>query len=338
MTRAPDALRRVLAVAGALLVAALLGGCAVLEPLVPQTVALRTGWPEGVARRVELTQVPFFAQEDYQCGPASLAMVLQWAGAEPRLKTLVEQVWLPSRHGSLQLEMLAVPRRYGRVSFRLAPNYTDLLREVAAGNPVIVLQDVGTLFTQWHYAVVNGYDYESGTLYLRSGTEPRQEMPFTAFERTWLKGGYWAMVVTAPDKIAATATPDRWLEALIALARSADAPTVTRAYTAAVARWPDSIPLTIGLANQLHSAGRLADAATVLQQALQHDPKSVVVRNNLAQTLSDQGRHADALRIIEPAAADPQAPFAAEVRATRQLIQERMGSPDKAAAAGEGRR
>ncbi|HHK0959736.1 TPA: hypothetical protein ACQQQD_006485, partial [Pseudomonas aeruginosa] len=50
--------------AGALLLAALLGGCA--QP--PESAALPA--------RVELRDVPFFPQEAYQCGPAALATML----------------------------------------------------------------------------------------------------------------------------------------------------------------------------------------------------------------------------------------------------------------------
>jgi tetratricopeptide (TPR) repeat protein len=195
---------------------------------------------------------------------------------------------------------------------------------VAAGNPVIVLQDVGLMLTQWHYAVVNGFDYSTGSIFLRSGTDARKEMPFTYFERTWMKGGYWAMVLTPPDRIPATATPERWIEALIAFSRSADAASVTRAYATAHRKWPDNLPAAIGLANQLHTAGQLGRASQVLADALARDPQSVIVRNNLAQTLSDQGRNREALEVIEPAMADAQSPFAAEVRATRQLIVDRM--------------
>jgi hypothetical protein len=300
--------------------ALLVAGCA---PLVPQTVALRTGWPEGVPRTVELQSVPFFPDQDYQCGPAALATVLAASGAPVPMKTLVDEVWLPSRRGSLQLEMLAAPRRHGRLSYRLAPAYGDQLREVAAGNPVIVLQDVGMLGTQWHYAVVNGFDYESGTIFLRSGTERRLEMPFTAFERTWMKGQYWAMVVVPPERVAATANEERWLDSVAALARTGGAPLGVRAYRAALQRWPQSLPAAIGLANHLHAQGQLQQAAEVLAEARQRHPQSIIVLNNLAQTLSDQGRHAEALRVIEQAM-DPDSPFAAEVRSTRQLILERV--------------
>ena len=302
------------------LLLALLAGCA---QLVPQTVALRTGWPEGVAQSVELGKVPFFPQEDYQCGPAALATVLAFSGVPVTPEPLVSQVFLPSRQGSLQIEMLATARRYGRVSYQLAPSYADVLREVAAGNPVVVLQDVGPMFTQWHYAVINGFDYPSGTLYLRSGTRAREESPFTAFERTWMKSGYWAMVVTPPDRIPVTATEERWVAALLAMSRSAGPEASMKGYAAALERWPANLPAAIGLANLYHVSGAHADAVRVLRAAQERHPQSVIVLNNLAQALSDQGRHAEALAQIEKAS-DPQSPFAAEVRSTRQMILQRI--------------
>lgn len=300
----------------------LLAGC---STLVPQTVELRADWPAAVPREVELTQVPFFPQDEYQCGPAALAMAMHYAGALLQPDALVSEVWLPARRGSLQLEMLATPRRHGLVSYRLAPKYADMLRELAAGHAVVVLQDVGMMLPKWHYAVVNGFDYETGTIYLRSGLQFRQQMPFTYFERTWRAGNYWAMVVTAPGDIAATATEERWLEALLGLARGGNAEATIQGYRAALARWPDSLPVTVGLANNLHARGTLEEAASVLRTALAKFPQSVILLNNLSQTLSDQGRNAEALTLIRRAD-DPQSPFASEVRATRQLIEERMRS------------
>lgn len=301
----------------------LLAGCSTLDPLIPQTVALRSDWPAGVPRGTELAQVPFFPQDEYQCGPAALAMALVHSGVRTRPEALVDEVWLPARRGSLQLEMLATPRRHARVGYRLAPRYDDLLREVAAGNPVVVLQDVGALLTEWHYAVVNGFDYDTGTILLRSGLQVRQRMSFTAFERSWMPGGYWAMVVTAPDRIPVTATEERWLESLLGLARSGNTAATMQGYAAALERWPDSLPAAVGLGNHLHARGSLDEAAQVLRTALQKHPRSVIVLNNLAQTLSDQGRHAEALALIRRAD-DPASPFADDVKATRELIEERL--------------
>ncbi|HUR89028.1 MAG TPA: PA2778 family cysteine peptidase [Ramlibacter sp.] len=302
---------------------ALLAGCAQLDHLVPQTAELRTQWPQGVPRTVELTDVPFFPQTDYQCGPAALATALAYSGAKVTPDPLVKQVFLPARKGSLQLEMLAAPRNYARVSYELAPRYADVLREVAAGNPVVVLQDVGDIFTQWHYAVVNGFDYPSGTIYLRSGTDKRQEMPFTYFERTWIASRYWAMVVMPPDRIPVTANENGWVNAVIAMARVSGEAAALKGYTAALKRWPDNLPATIGLANLYHERGDYAHAVTILRAAQQRHPDSAILTNNLAQSLSDGGRHTEALATLDKVS-DPHNPYAAEIRSTRQLILQRM--------------
>lgn len=301
-------------------VAVLLSGCAWL---VPETMTLRTGWPEGAPRQAEIASVPFFPQTENQCGPAAMATVLSHSGVAVRPERLEEQIYLPARQGSLQLEMLAAPRRWGRVGYLLPPRYADVLREVEAGNPVVVLQDVGDFFTQWHYAVLMGYDYERGDLYLRSGTNPRRVMPFTAFERTWIKSGYWAMVVTPPDRIPATATEPGWINAIVGLERAGNTEATIAGYKAALDRWPDNLPAAIGLANQHHTRGALAEATEVLRAALQRHPQSTVAMNNLAQILSDQGRLDEALVQIN-AALELHGPFETEVLATRQQILSRM--------------
>ena len=112
-----------------------LGGCISL----PQTEALQKTPPQGLPARVELTQVPFHLQDDFLCGPASLAMVFNAAGVQADVESVTPLVYLPGRKGSLQTEMLGATRRMGLVAYPLAPQLEDLLREVAAGTPVVVL-------------------------------------------------------------------------------------------------------------------------------------------------------------------------------------------------------
>jgi hypothetical protein len=196
-----------------------LSGCASMWP---QTAELREALPPGLPEHVELTQVPFFPQDEYQCGPAALATVLVSSGVKVTPEELVPQVYLPERKGSLQIEMLAAPRRHGLISYQLAPRFEDLLREVTAGNPVIVLQNLG-IGEAWHYAVAIGYDYYSGKLILRSGTTERQELPFTMHEMVWKRSNYWAMVAVPPDRIPVSANETRWLAAIAATERAGNA-------------------------------------------------------------------------------------------------------------------
>lgn len=308
-------------IAGVFFLSVASSGCALL---VPQTEALRDAWPAGLPERIELGEVPFFPQKDYQCGPAALATTLVHFGVKVTPEDLVAQVYLPARQGSLQVEMLATPRRYGMVSYRLAPRFEDLLREVAAGIPVIVLQDYGVWpFSLWHYAVVAGYDHAKGELVLRSGEKQRLSMPFAVLEYTWKESHYWAMVTVPSDRIPVTATESGYLAAIAAMERVGNPRATTVAYATFLRRWPDNLTARIGLANGHYALGELKQAEAVLRKAADRHADSVVVLNNLAQTLSDQKRDDEALALIERAVALG-GPFAAAARETHELILRRM--------------
>jgi tetratricopeptide (TPR) repeat protein len=210
------------------------------------------------------------------------------------------------------------------VSYELAPRFEDLLREIATGTPVIVLQNLGFV-DGWHYAVAVGYDYERGELVLRSGETERKILPFPVHEMVWKRSGYWAMVAVPPDRIPATAEEGRWLSAIAALERAGGLGSARTGYMSFLKRWPENTGAAIGLANTHHALGDLQEAEDVLRAAARRAPESVIVLNNLAQTLSDQGRNEEALPIIERAAAAG-GPFAAAVEQTRQAILSRMSA------------
>ena len=307
--------------AGVFVFAFWLGGCALI---VPQTEELRTAWPGGLPERVELAEVPFFPQQEYQCGPAALATVLANLHLKVAPEDLVSEVYLPARQGSLQVEMLAAPRRHGMLSYQLAPRFEDLLREIAAGTPVIVLQDYGVWpFSLWHYAVVVGYDYETSEVLLRSGQKQRLRMPFAVLEYTWKESNYWAMIAVTPDQVPATATEPDYFAAVLALERVGNPAAARSGYAALLGRWPDNLGASIGLANSYYKLGDLRQAETVLRRAAERHPDSTVVLNNLAQTLSDLGRDAEALPLIDRAITLG-GPFVDEARQTRVAILKKL--------------
>ncbi|MCY7309119.1 MAG: PA2778 family cysteine peptidase [Rhodoferax sp.] len=299
-----------------------LAGCA---QFVPQTIQLRSAWPADVPRTLELREVPFFAQTAYQCGPAALAMVMDAAGAKVLPDELVDQVYLPARHGSLQVEMLTAPRRHGLVGWQVPANFDALLRELGAGRPVLVLQNLGMWpFDSWHYAVVVGFNYQSGELYLRSGETERLALPFTIFEVTWRRSGYWAMVVVPPEKLPATATEAGYLQSLLAFERAASPVAARDAWNAFLSRWPTNVLASVALSNQYYRAREFEKAEAILRPAAQKHPSSAEVLNNLSQVLSDMGRNEEALALIDRATA-LKGVFETEIIATREGILRRLG-------------
>jgi len=285
--------------AGFLLLAMALGGCAVI---LPQSYALKEQRPSDLPVRAELTDVPFFAQEDYQCGPAALAMALNAAGVGVTPDALVNQVYIPARKGSLQVEMLAAARRRGLIAYELEPQLTDLLREVAAGTPVIVLENYGfRIRPLWHYAVVVGYDLEDGQMIRRSGMKQRQTMPFAVFEYVWKVEGRWSMVAVPPDRLPATATESRYTSAAVALEKSGQIWPAHTAYNTLLRRWPGSLAGQMGRGNTAYALKDLATAESAFRQAAQDHGNTPAAFNNLAQVLADRGRLDEAITTAERA-------------------------------------
>lgn len=268
----------------------------------PQSRLVLGSPPDVLPRHVELAEVPYFAQDAYQCGPASLAMALNAAGIAATPETLKPELYLPDRHGSLQVEMLAATRRHGAIAYQLAPELKDVLREIATGTPVVVLQNLAfSWYPVWHYAVVVGYDLGRAEIILRSGPEQRQILPISTFEYTWARSGYWAMVALPAGKIPETAEANSFIAAISAVEKISGPERVQSTYIAASNRWPGNLSAQIGVGNSAYRLHDLAQAESAFRQAANDHPDSVAALNNLAQTLADQGRYVEALGVVHRA-------------------------------------
>jgi tetratricopeptide (TPR) repeat protein len=280
------------------LAAVLLAGCAAR-----QVSGLIEHRPAGLPEAAEIAATPFFPQEDYQCGPASLAAVLVHAGRDATPESLLPQVYVPGRKGSLQAEVLAASRRHELVAFVLAPRLEDLLRELAAGTPVVVLQNLALdWWPQWHYAVAIGYDLGRREMVLRSGVTRRLTMPLDTFEHTWARSGHWAMAALPPDRLPATAVESSYLTAVAALERLAPA-AARRGYETALGRWPGSVAARLGLGNASYALGELPAAAAAYLRATLDHPGAADAWNNLAQALHELGSREQALAAARRAVA-----------------------------------
>jgi tetratricopeptide (TPR) repeat protein len=296
-----------------------LAGCAT------QTRALLHSPPAGLSRSIELSGTPFFPQTEYHCGPAALATVLAAAGLMADPDVLGQQVFLPARTGTLQIEMMAGARRQGAVATRLPPALDALLQEVQAGHPVVVLQNLGLSWApMWHYAVVVGYDLEAREIVLRSGTTRRAVMPLRTFEHTWQRSGAWAFTALAPGQWPRMADERAIVEASVGFERVAPPAQAVAVYRSALERVPRSLSLTMGLGNSLYATGDRAGAAEAFREAAQvHGSAPAWI--NLASTLLELGRQDEALNAARQAVAASDATW--RERADAVLAQAMAAAP-----------
>ena len=270
------------------------------------------GLPEAVRRpdpaskavlRSEIPNVPFYPQAAYQCGPAALAMALEWSGRTVDLKVLTAQVYTPELKGSLQPALISGARRNGRLAY-VVSGIETLIKEIDAGHPVIVLQNLGlSWYPLWHYAVVIGYDLDAQTIRLHSGKSRAAETPLKTFYNTWGRSDFWGLLVLPPAVLPATVAESRFVDAVIGLERANQPQAAADAYTSALKRWPDSKVARIGLGNSCYAISDLRCAEAAFRETTRRFPDDGVAFNNLANVLVDLGRHAEAIEAARKAVA-----------------------------------
>ncbi len=271
-----------------------LGGCA----SAPQTRLLLDN-PPDLPATVELIDVPFFPQQEYHCGPAALASIFSYHGTPAEPDEIARRVYLPGLKGSLRSEVVAATRQYGLLPVRMDGRMDALLTELAAGNPVFVLQNLGLdAVPVWHYEVVVGYDFARRQMILRSGEYERALRDFALFERTWQRAGYWALVIVPPERVPATAGADSFLQTAIDLEQVDQVEIALRAYRTASRRWPQNLLAHSGAGNAAYALGDFIAAESAYRNALEIDAGRADVWNNLAYALAQQGRHEASLEAI----------------------------------------
>jgi peptidase C39-like protein/tetratricopeptide repeat protein len=294
-------------------------GCATTPPKVELPASLE------IPRNIELTEVPFHPQGEYQCGPASLAMTLGWSGVVITPDQLKPEVYTASRQGSLPPDMIGAARRHGRVAYPIN-RIEDILREVADGHPVIVLQRLRSLLqASWHYAVVIGYDLDQHEIILHSGVTAREVLSIDEFVNTWQPWGHWGILTLSPEKFPATVKEEAYLKAVVGLEQTERWTEARQAYTRATDHWPHNGMAWMGLGNSRYALKNLAGAEQAFRSAIDADPLSGAAYNNLAHVLMELDRPDEALTAIDHAIRLG-GPLAETFQKTRSEIEQRIGS------------
>lgn len=234
-------------------------------------------------------EVPFIAQEKYQCGPAALAMMLRWNQLPGDADELVNEVWLPERHGSLGMELMAAGRARGLLAYPVQSPQA-LIEEVQAGHPVLVLQNLAfARWPKWHYAVVIGYDQAGQRIILHSGTSEATHSHWNRFLRTWSRAHYWGFVLLPAGQLPASVEPEPLLKTLAPLGEDG-----LPHWQTAVEHFPNNGRLRFGYANALWQAGEHEKGLAEFEKTVQLDPDFTQAWNNLAYARAEAGDQAGA--------------------------------------------
>lgn len=268
-----------------------------------QYTELEASRPDWLADAFTISDMPFFAQDEFQCGPAALAMMLGANGISTTPADTKPLVYVPDRQGSFQPEMIAAARSFGLLAYELEPSLSDLIYEIASGHPVLVLQNLGlSLAPQWHFAVAKGFDLENDRLILNSGEIEDYSLSIRTFERTWQRADYWSVVIVEPGVLPTTANPNDYFVALAGLQRNSPTnPDLDAGFVRGLEEWPEDRNLLMGYGNFLADTDELYGATDVFSETINLYPQYGPAHNNMAEVLMRLGRLDEALYHVQAA-------------------------------------
>ncbi len=139
--------------------------------------------------------VPFFPQEAYQCGPASLAGALGFLGLKATPSKIAKDIYSSGARGVLNIDLVLYAQRKGLQSRQYRGGLEDLKRKIDSGTPVIVMTRVWPAFLgKGHFMLVKGYS--ARYIIANSGRTESLEIPVDKFMKAWRDEDYWTLLIT----------------------------------------------------------------------------------------------------------------------------------------------
>lgn len=228
-----------------------------------------------------IKDVPVIKQDDYHCGPATLAMVMQYHGGKQQPHELAAGLYNKKLKGSFFPEMKARARSEGMMVLELN-DLRSVFEEVRAGHPVIVLQNNGIkFFPRWHFTVLTGMDFDGPDVFLNDGNKKVNVDDMRLFERSFVLGGKRALILLPPGKLGATSSELDHVEAALMLESLGKTEEAAKSYQSILNRWPQSELAALGAANSLYTLNKKKQAMQVLLSASKKI-KSKTIDHNLA--------------------------------------------------------
>ncbi len=141
-----------------------------------------------------IKDVPFYPQEDYQCGPSSLAALLNYRGIPVTPEDVAKDIYSRSARGTLSMDMVLYAGRKGLDVSQYSGGLDDLRKKIDSGHPLIVLVDYGfSIFQANHFMVIIGYDDDS--VIVNSGRHEKKVIPLKNLVKSWERTKYWTLLI-----------------------------------------------------------------------------------------------------------------------------------------------
>ena len=145
---------------------------------------------------VKVERVDFFPQDENQCGPASLAGVLNFYGVKVTPDEIAADIWHKRNRGTLSLDMVLYARKKGLHARWFSGNTDDIQKAISEGIPLIILLDMGFAnILKYHYIVVVGFCPKG--IIANSGKSREKIISWDKFLNGWNRADRWTLWISS---------------------------------------------------------------------------------------------------------------------------------------------
>ena len=145
-----------------------------------------------------IRDVPFYPQDEYMCGPASLSSLVAYWGAPGAtdIDEAIIEVYQTKLKGTLPIDMLLFAKDRGMEAAYYKGSLDDLREKIAQKTPLILFLNLGfESYPVGHYIVAVGYSDISGMVIAHSGMDKERAYSYEALEQAWAKTGYSTLLI-----------------------------------------------------------------------------------------------------------------------------------------------
>jgi len=146
-----------------------------------------------------IENVPFYPQPSGQCGPESLAAVLNFYGADLNPDRIAQAVYREDLRGAVGLDMVLYARNQGYEAGFFRGTLKDIIQAVDRGRPLIIMVDYGaSRLVKSHYLVVIGYSPEG--IMVNSDRTQGRIIPWPQLLPRWARTDHWTLLIEPPSR------------------------------------------------------------------------------------------------------------------------------------------